>query len=60
MGHDEFTIIETSLVRQFRTYNEGDTNANPTGNYRQIQYKLVDGENSRKFVIDKIVEYPAD
>jgi hypothetical protein len=60
MGHDEFAIVETSLVRRFRIFNEGDVNSNPTGNYRQIQYKLVDGENSRKFVIDKIIEFPAN
>lgn len=60
MGHDEFAIVETSLARRFRTYNEGDANSNPTGNYRQIQYKLVDGEASRKFVIDKIVEFPSE
>jgi hypothetical protein len=60
MGHDEFAIVETSLVQRFRIYNDGDANANPTGNWRQIQYKLVDGEASRKFVIDKIDEYPAN
>jgi len=59
MGHDEFAIVETSLVQRFKTYNDGDTNSNPTGNIRQIQYKLKDGEASRKFVVDKITEYPA-
>ncbi len=59
MGHDEFAIVETTLVQRFQIYNEGDTNANPTGNIRQIQYKLKDGEASRQFVIDKIIEYPA-
>lgn len=58
MGHDEFAIVETSLVQRFKTYKEGDANSNPTGNIRQIQYKLKDGEASRKFVIDKIIEYP--
>lgn len=60
MGHDEFAIVETTLVQRFRVYNEGDTNANPTGNWRQIQYKLKDGEASRQLVLDKIVEYPAN
>ena len=54
MGHDEFTIIESSLARRFPIYRDGDTNSNPTGGMRQIQYKLVDGEASRKFVVDKI------
>lgn len=58
MGHDEFAIVETSLVQRFKIYKEGDTNSNPTGNIRQIQYKLKDGETSRKFIIDKIIEYP--
>ncbi|MCD6597331.1 MAG: PliI family lysozyme inhibitor of I-type lysozyme, partial [Bacteroidales bacterium] len=59
MGHDEFAVVETTLIQRFQIYNEGDTNANPTGNIRQIQYKLKEGEASRQFVIDKILEYPA-
>ncbi len=58
MGHDEFGIVETTLVQRFRTYNEGDYNANPTGEMRQIQYKLVDGKASRAFKVEKILEYP--
>jgi hypothetical protein len=57
LGHDEFAIVETNLIQRFKLYNEGDTNANPTGKTRQIQYKLIDGEASRKFVIDKIEEF---
>ena len=57
MGHDEFAIIETSLVRRFPVYNEGDTNNNPTGGFRQIGYKLKDGEASRVFEIGKIFYY---
>lgn len=58
MGHDEFAIVETTLVQRFKTYKEGDVNSNPTGNIRQIQYKLKDGEASRTFVVNKIEEYP--
>lgn len=57
MGHDEFAIVETTLVQRFKIYNDGDTNAKPTGKTRQIQYKLKDGEASRKFVVDKILEF---
>ena len=57
MGHDEFAIIETTLARRFPVYKDGDTNSNPTGGTRQIEYKLKDGEASRRFVIDKISEY---
>jgi hypothetical protein len=44
MGHDEFTVIENSLARRFPIYKEGDTNVNPTGGTRQLQYELVAGE----------------
>ena len=57
MGHDEFTIMETTLARRFPIYKEGDTNSNPTGGTRQIEYKLQDGEASRAFVIHKISDY---
>ena len=57
MGHDEFAIVETTLSRRFKTYTEGDNNSAPTGKTRQIQYKLKDGEASRKFVIDQMVEF---
>lgn len=57
MGHDEFYIIETRLARKFPVYKNGDTNTNPTGGTREIQYKLKDGEASRLFVIDKISTY---
>lgn len=57
MGHDEFAVVESSLQRRFPIYKSGDSNSNPTGGTRQIQYKLQDGEASRLFVIDKISEY---
>jgi hypothetical protein len=57
MGHDEFAIVESTLCQRFKTYNPEDTNSNPTGKMRQIQYKLKDGENSRAFVVDKIIEF---
>lgn len=57
MGHDEFALIENVLVRRFPIYLEGDTNAQPTGKMRQIQYHLKDGEASRKFVVDRVIEF---
>lgn len=57
LGHDEFIIMETTFVQRFPIYNVDDTNSCPTGGIRQIQYKLKDGEASRKFVIDKVIEY---
>jgi len=58
MGHDEFAVVETCFCQRFPVYKEDDTNVDPTGGMRQIQYKLVDGEASRLFKIDKIVEFP--
>ncbi len=43
-GHDEFKIVENSLVRRFPVYRDKDTNAQPTGGTRQIKYKLKAGE----------------
>lgn len=57
MGHDEFAIVETSLSRRFPVYKEGDTNDNPTGGTRQIQYKLVAGESLPQFEIVNISNY---
>lgn len=57
MGHDEFAIVETSLVRRFPIYRDQDTNSNPTGGTRQIQYKLEEGEASRVFKIYNISQY---
>jgi hypothetical protein len=57
MGHDEFAIVESTLVQRFPIYKPGDSNAKPTGGTRQIQYKLKDGEALRQFVVDQIVEY---
>ena len=59
MGHDQFRIVENSLVRRFQLYRPEDPNSHPTGNIRQIQYKMKEGEASRIFVIEKIVEYPS-
>ena len=57
MGHDEFALVEGTLVQRFPTYKEGDTNSKPTGGTRQIQYKLKNGEASKVFAVDKIIEY---
>lgn len=57
MGHDEFAIVENTFVQRFPIYKDGDSNSKPTGRMRQIQYKLKNGEASKVFVIDKIIEY---
>ena len=44
MGHDEFSIEGTRLVRSFPVYREGDTNAAPSGGARRLEYELKAGE----------------
>jgi hypothetical protein len=44
MGHDEFAVVEGTLVRRFPIYKAGDTNAKATGRLRQVNYKLKPGE----------------
>lgn len=57
MGHDQFSLVENYLVQRFPIYKKTDTNANPTGGIRQITYKLVDGEASRRFEVKSVVEF---
>ncbi len=57
MGHDEFTVIENVLARRFPLYKKGDSNAQPTGKTRQIQYQLKAGEASWQLVVDKTSEF---
>ena len=57
MGHDEFAVVEGTLVRRFPVYKEGDTNAAPTGGMRQLQYKLRQGEANWVLKLDRVVEY---
>jgi hypothetical protein len=57
MGHDEFRVIENTLVQRFPVYKEGDTNAAPSGGTRQLQYKLEPGEAGWVLRVDKVVEY---
>lgn len=57
MGHDEMAIVENTFCQRFPIYKDRDSNANPTGGTRQIQYKLVDGETGRILKIDKVLEF---
>jgi len=57
MGHDEFAVVETTLVRRFPIYVDGDTNANPSGKTRQIDYKLKKGEAGWVLDVKKMYEY---
>lgn len=57
MGHDEMAIVESTFCQRFPIYKKGDSNAQPTGGMRQIQYKLVDGEAGQMLAVEKVVEF---
>lgn len=57
MGHDEFVIRDNSLVRSFRIYNEGDTNAEPTGGTRELRYKLAEGQQGWQLIFDGATDH---
>lgn len=57
MGHDDFAVVEGTLVRRFPVYRAGDINAAPSGGVRQLQYKLKAGEASWQLKLDRVVEY---
>jgi hypothetical protein len=57
MGHDDFAVVEGTLVRRFKLYRPGDTNAAPSGGMRQLQYKLRQGPRGPRLVLDKSLSY---
>ena len=57
MGHDEFAVVEGIVAQRFPIYKDGDTNAQPSGKMRQLQYKLEPGEASWQLRLDRVVDY---
>ena len=57
MGHDTFAVGEGTLLRRFAVYREGDTNAEPSGGTRQLQYRLEAGEAGWQLVRYNMVDY---
>ncbi len=57
MGHDAFAVLENVLGRRFPIYNEGDTNSEPTGKTRQLQYKLKAGEAGWVLQLSDMTEF---
>ena len=57
MGHDDFAVVEGTLVRRFPVYKDGGSNAAPSGGVRQLQYKLKPGEANWQLKLDRVVEY---
>jgi hypothetical protein len=60
-GHDDFAVVEGSLVRRMPIYlpndNNADTNAQPTGGVRQLQYKLHKGEATWVLRLQRMSEF---
>ena len=57
MGHDTFAVGEGALLRRFPVYREGDTNAEPSGGTRQVQYRLEAGEAGWRLVPYNVVDF---
>jgi hypothetical protein len=57
MGHDQFAVGEGAFLRRFPLYKAGDSNANPTGKTRQLQYKLKTGEAGWLLKLDRVSEF---
>ena len=56
-GHDEFAVVEGTLIQRFPIYRDLDTNARPSGKIRQLQYKLKAGEAGWVLRLDRSMEY---
>jgi len=54
MGHDQYSLVENTFSQRFPIYNQGDTNAKPTGGMRQLSYKLVKGEAGWQLALQKV------
>jgi len=56
-GHDEFMMVEAIVAQRFPIYKDKDTDDKPTGGWRQMQYKLTQGEASWVLKLDKMLEF---
>jgi hypothetical protein len=58
-GNDEFLLMEGNLMRRFPIYQAVDSvNFVPSGMVRQIQYRVIRGENnSQKFKVMRTFEF---
>lgn len=45
LGHDEFTLLEGKLMREFPLYKPGDDKDKPTGGKRFVQYSVSPSGN---------------
>jgi hypothetical protein len=56
-GHDDFAVVEGSLVRRFPIYAGEGADASPTGKTRQLQYKLLPGEAGWLLKLDRTTDF---
>lgn len=56
-GHDEFSVVENTLVQRFPVYKDTDTHAKASGGMRQLQYKLKSGEAAWQLKLDRVETY---
>lgn len=58
-GFDEYSLIEGNLMRRFPVYQQVDsTKFEPSGMMRQLQYRVVPGENgAQKFKVIRSFEF---
>ena len=52
MGHDRFEIAGQRLLRRFPLYRPEDSNASPTGGWRELRYRLALGSNGWQLQLD--------
>jgi len=48
-GHDQFSLFNGSLIQKFPIYNTGDTDENPTGGSRVVQYQMAMTESGKAY-----------
>jgi hypothetical protein len=49
-GHDEFTVLVSTLLQSFPIYKAGDTDT-PTGGTKVIQYKMMKAQDGYSFKV---------
>jgi hypothetical protein len=57
-GHDEFSLLEGSLLQKFPLFKPGDDMDKPTGGKRVIQYQLVSAGEG-KYIFKVLQSYDA-
>jgi len=55
-GHDAFAVLEGFLGRRFPVYRDTDSDTDPSGGMRQVQYKLIPGEAGWILKVDRVVD----